>query len=240
MSHPVGEYRFDDVAIELSVESGILSAGDDGDVAVRLTDTTGEWTVDRIGLDLYVHYRTEDGYARENVSQSSISDSLSTLTGLTELRRIPISVPHETPATIGSADVSAEITLDSPQATAEYEEFLTVGPLPEFQMVLQSMLGLGFSLENSECRAAGALDGPSFIQVLTFTPRAGPFAEAVDEVDLFVRTGERTVTVFLDDTPGGDRYTVPRSDESTAVLSDPDAEQTREEIAELLDRNLSA
>lgn len=239
MLRSIESYRFNDISVELQVTSETFTTGATEEIALHMTDRTKRWELGSASVALDVYYSTEDGYETERMTTSTISDDLSQLTDLVEVRRLPLSIPSEVPNTIGGTDVAARITFESERATVDREAFLPVEPCPQFRGVLASLIDLGFVLENSECRADRSSGDRNFVQVLTFAPRNASVQGNFEAVDLFVRTGEESTTVAADVDSAKDSYAMP-GDDARITLSTANPERIRPRIERLIESASSA
>ncbi|MFB6201909.1 MAG: sporulation protein, partial [Halorhabdus sp.] len=102
-------------------------------------------------------------------------------------------------------------------------DFLDVQPTPRLQAVFDAMDDLGFSLRTAECEAdpyGRYTTSQRFIQEFEFRANAGPFRDAVDEIELVARPGSDELDLFIEvDRRGGLLSEMAETDERKTSLA---------------------
>jgi sporulation-control protein len=99
----------------------------------------------------------------------------------------PLEIPHETPVTIGSAEVWIQTGLDIDWSRDPQDrDHLDVEPTPPLQALFDAVEGLGFRLQSAGNKKAhrGAPTYP-LIQEFEYRPAGGPYADELDELELY-------------------------------------------------------
>lgn len=239
MEKVLGSHDVEGATVEVVVPSRTIAVGETVEIESTLTDTSGANNVDAVSMALQTWYRTIDGYQEVTIDRFTLAENLSIKSGLTRTQTTPITVPYETPCTIGSVDVRAVLEFTTGLDTVEHETYLEIEPTDRFETAFDATIDLGFVLRNVECLADRSADDRSYVQRFEFQPKSGPFRERLDQIDLFARTGEAEVTLFaaVDRTDGSD--VVPADDAAKVVVRSSDYEQVRNKIQSFIKRIVS-
>ncbi|NEU58714.1 sporulation protein [Halorussus sp. MSC15.2] len=189
-SHSVSEGT-----IEISLSQNYVVIGESTDIDVTFRGTNCQWEIKEIALALNVPYRTGDDFQRATIDRFTLVSDATFETELTETRTSTITIPWETPETVGSIDVISSIKIFTEEETTTYERHIDV-TAPQLQAVFKSMIELGFTPRDFECVEAAATCDTPFVQRLVFQPVEGSFQSKFDKLELLCRSSEGTVTVF--------------------------------------------
>lgn len=163
-----------------------LSAGESVDAEVRVEGGSSEQEVDAIYFALLTRYKTDDSVRTGVIDKFQVADPFTI--GPDEERTFPVTidVPLDAPITAGRTNVWLETGLDIDWSVdPEDEDPVQVEPGPRLGAFMDALDSLGFRLRSAECEQAPRSIFPGrFVQELEFVPHAGPFAGALDELEV--------------------------------------------------------
>lgn len=207
---------------------------------VEIDGGSAEQTVSRIELELETRYATEDGYREATVDRLSLADGLTIEPDEHESRGVELTMPYETPVTLGNVRVWVETELEIDLAVdPEDRDYLDVEPTARMQALFDAAEGLGFGFRSAECEADpyGRYGGGRFVQEFEFRPQGGPFAGELDELELVCRPGPEALTVHAEvDRRAGLLSELAETDERTARfdLASADRDAAKERLREAI------
>lgn len=239
MEHIIGRYDIGENTVEVGSSSKSLTVGEPVDIDVRLTDKNGDRSIDKVELEVQVYYWTGDTYRKATVVRRTLVEDLSVESGITETRRTAITLPYETPSTIGSVDAVATTRFHTGGGVEEQQRYLEIVPTAHFEAVFDSILDLGLRLRNVECRIDRTPDDQQFINKFDFRPVDDPFEDEFDRMELFVRTKPAEVTLYVtvdhDDGP----TPVPQSSGAKTVIRSTERETVGDQLESFILQNAS-
>ncbi|MFC7081359.1 sporulation protein [Halorussus caseinilyticus] len=196
MLSPVATVASEDASVEVAVESKTLTVGGTDEVEIGVSDTSGEFRVESLDLEIGTYCRTSGGYERVPVERFALADGLSADSGFTTTRVESVSLPHTAPTSIGSVDAWARTTIATADSTETRETYVNLHPSPTFLAVFDAVIDAGFAFRDIECYRRPDTDRRRFDQALAFVPRSGPYERAMDELLLVVHAEPDTLEVY--------------------------------------------
>ncbi|MFB6072801.1 MAG: sporulation protein [Halobacterium sp.] len=208
-----------------------VTAGDSVDATVRVEGGDTEQDVESVYFALCTEYRTEESARKGVVSKSRLAESFTIAPGETREFETEIEIPRDTPVSVGRTRVWVETGLDVDWALdPDDTDYLDVQPGSREAAVLDALEDLGFAVRKGHPVESDRLfSGQRFVQEFELVPRSGPFAGAVDELELVTTPGEDGVGCLLEvDQRGGlfaeamdvdehfDRFTIDTTDPEEA------------------------
>ena len=202
--------------VDVLVPTDSLSAGEPTDIAVEFTGRDVQERLTELTLTLDVPYRTETGFERTTVDTVELAADL-TVEGLSGTQSRTVTLPRETPGTLGSIGVIGTFAFVTDRRRDIVDVHLDVAPDARIMSAFFAMFDLGFGLENLDCVADISPDGQPYTSRFEYRPVEGPFEEAMETVELFVRHSAAPPSVCL---------TVDRDDGPVDLSRIPDGETT--------------
>ncbi|ADQ69412.1 sporulation control protein [Halogeometricum borinquense DSM 11551] len=195
-------------SVDTVLPSTTVSPGETVDAEVRVSGGDAEQSISAIDLEVETRYRTEEGYRDTTVGRMRLSESFDIEPGEETTYDAEITIPWETPLTLGSTEVWVETELEIDMAVdPEDVDYLDVQPTPRMQAVFDAAEELGFSLRTTECEAdpyGRYVGGRRFVQEFEFRPSSGEFRGDVDEIELVFVPSASSLDVFVEvDRRGG-------------------------------------
>lgn len=210
-SHDAG-----DGTVEVRTRRDPAVVGDDLDVDVVFAGRDAEWNVNAVSLALEAPYRTTDGFRKATVERFTLVDDPEIDSPLEETRTATVTVPPETPGTVGSANVVATVEFDTDRGTDATEAHLDVTD-PRLEAAFTATVDVGFAPQDIDRVADSSDDGPPFAHRFRFRPTDGASASGRENVELFCQSVGDEVGLVARTPDGG---------ESPADLAEVDGPRT--------------
>jgi len=182
-----------------------MIAGEDVQGIVEVKGGSVGQDIDEIYLSLVTTYIRESNDTKYNetavISKFRITEKFSI--NPNELKQIPfsITIPNDTPLTIGRTKVWIETGLDIKSALDPTDkDYVKIVPLRIVEDVLNTVQSLGFRLREVECQSAprrlrGRLP---FVQEFEYVPTHGAFRGKLDELELvFIPNSKTSVDILI-------------------------------------------
>ncbi|MGD6871432.1 sporulation protein [Sutcliffiella horikoshii] len=182
----IGAAKVDTKLVESSFVSGEEIRG-----IVEITGGSVEQQIDEIYLTLLTNYIKESNDTKVHkqavLEKKKIVDPF--VIGVNETKEIPftITLPHDTPVSMGNTKVWLQTGLDIKNAVDPSDkDVVQVKPSPLISTILSAAEQLGFRLRKVECEAAPYRwkNHFPFIQEFEFVPTSGPFRGKLDEIEM--------------------------------------------------------
>lgn len=181
---------------DVLTSSGAINARGRTNIEVRFTGGIAT-DVESIDLAIKPLYRKEDSYRSVGLTTCSIFEGDSRGTGRRETHTSTITVPPETPGTIGRISVLGTFEFSTTNKCIEVETYLGITPTPHLYATFYSMFDLGFGVRDIDCVSSGLYDDLPYAIKLVYEPTAEPFTKSLDTVTLLCRQTEDDLKVFV-------------------------------------------
>lgn len=165
----------------------VVTAGETVEGRIDIEGGSTDQEVDGIYLALETRYERDEGTRTAVVERYSLAESFTIEAGEERTETVELSIPRETPLTLGRAKVWFETGLDIDWALdPDDTDYVEVRPDEQMRRVLDGLEELGFELRSARPEAApgGAFVGTPYVQELEFVPRSGPYRGDLDEVEV--------------------------------------------------------
>jgi sporulation-control protein len=232
-------------SVDTVLDSDRVQPGTTVGAAVRVDGGSADQEVERIELEVKTRYLTEeDGYQGVTVDRLHLTDGFTIEAGEQAVYETEITVPYQTPLTMGDARVWVDTDLEIAVAVdPEDEDPLQVEPTDRMRAVFDAVEELGFTFSKADCQADpyGRYVGRHFFQEFEFRPANGRYADRLDEIELVFDPSAAGLTVFLEvDEQGGMLSELSDADERTVqfTLTDADAATARRELEDAIESAL--
>ncbi|PSW11715.1 sporulation control protein Spo0M [Photobacterium sanctipauli] len=197
--------------VDAVVQHDVLIPGDVLNVDVQVHGGKVEQSIDNIHLRLCCRYeeevevsRGDSQHRKEKVSQTCVLADWSLPYAFTiaadEVRHfdVELSLPYNTPITIGDAKVWLETQLDIPMAIdPKDQDGLTVRPDPLMDGVFNALELAGLRIRQVECEAASGFALP-FVQEFEFVPVSGPYHGRWRELEVVAYRDEESLQLWFE------------------------------------------
>lgn len=230
--------------VDTVLPSTTVTPGETVDAEVHIAGGNAEQEIGSISFELETRYRTEEGYQTADIDRFTLAESLTIEPDREETRSVSIDIPYGTPVTLGNVDVWVETELDIDMAIdPEDKDYLDVEPTPRLQAVFDALDDLGFSFRSAECQydPYGRYSaGGTFVQEIEFRPRAGPFRNALDELEVIAQPGPDELTLFIRvDRRGGLLSEMADTDErhTQTTITRTDSDSVREQLQSVIEQH---
>lgn len=232
-------------SVDTVLEHDRVQPGEAVGAEVRVDGGNADQEVERIELEIKTRYLTEeDSYQEITVDRLHLTDGFTIEAGDQTVYETEITIPYETPLTMGDARVWVDTDLEIPVAVdPEDEDPLQVEPTDRMQAVFDAAEELGLSFSKADCQAdpSGRYVGRKFFQEFEFRPASGRYADSLDEIELVFDSTSERLTVYLEvDEQGGLLSELSDADEETIQFSitDADVATARHKLQDALDSAL--
>ncbi|SFR74937.1 sporulation-control protein [Halogeometricum rufum] len=234
-------------SVDTVLPSTTVSPGETVTAEVRVSGGDAAQSVSAIDLEVETRYRTEEGVEDATVGRMRLGEAFEIEPDEETTYDAEITIPWETPLTLGSTEVWVETELEIDMAVdPEDVDYLDVRPTPRMQAVFDAAEELGLSLRTAECSADpyGRYAGERrFVQEFEFRPSGGEFRGDLDELELVFVASAASLDVFVEvDRRGGILSEALDADERHTQFSltddDPDVASVRDRLREEIRANL--
>lgn len=226
-----------------------VRVGEPAEVAVDLEGGDADQEVDDLYVQVETEYEqeTEEGTqeVETTLGEARLGESFTLEAGESRTETLEVTVPRETPVTMGRTEVWIEAGLDIAWSLDPDDwQNVEVEPSERMEWVLAAVEQLGFDLREAYPEAASGgifSSGTPFVQELEFVPRSGPYRGELDELELIFDPTPDALDVTVEvDRQGGMLSEALGADESTDTLSvrDQGVDRVADELSTLIDRNL--
>ncbi|MEZ9710917.1 sporulation protein [Vibrio breoganii] len=203
----IGSAKVDSV-----LQQETLIPGDPVRVVIHVYGGATEQHIDHIDLKLCCRYITEreerqphsEGALKRRMPQNYVLDKWELPYSFTihpsEERtfEIELTVPFNTPLTIGDSKVWLETALDIDLAIDPTDkDMLTVRPDPVMDKIFSELEELGLRIRQVECEAAKGFEMP-FVQEFEFVPTTGLFHGTWREVEIIAYRDEQHLQLWFE------------------------------------------
>ncbi|WP_404450210.1 sporulation protein [Sutcliffiella horikoshii] len=185
-------------------ESSFVS-GEEIKGIVEITGGSVEQQIDEIHLTLLTNYIKESNDTKVHkqavLEKKKVVDSF--VIGVNEKKEIPftLTLPHDTPVSMGNTKVWLQTGLDIKNAVDPSDkDIVQVKPSPLISTIISAAEQLGFRLRKVECEAAPYKwkNHFPFVQEFEFVPTSGPFRGKLDEIEMiFSNNNGNSVELIL-------------------------------------------
>lgn len=205
-SFGIGSARVDSV-----LHQDVLYPGQEVSVTIHVYGGASAQKIDNIELKLCCHYVAEvsagdhqrDSSHTRRVKQThvlarwALPYAFTIESGETRDFAIELSVPWNTPVTIGDAKVWLETGLDIALAVDPSDkDMLTVRPDPLMDGVFHALEDQGLRIRKVECEAVNGQVLP-FVQTFELVPTTGPFHGRWRELEIIASRDEASLTLWF-------------------------------------------
>jgi sporulation-control protein len=234
-------------SVDTVLPSTTVSPGETVTAEVRVNGGDAAQSVSAIDLEVETRYRTEEGVEDATVGRLRLGEAFEIEPGEEATYDAAVTIPWETPLTLGSTEVWVETELEIDMAVdPEDVDYLDVRPTPRMRAVFDAAEELGLSLRTAECSADpyGRYAGERrFVQEFEFRPSGGEFRGDLDELELVFVASAASLDVFVEvDRRGGILSEALDADERHTQFSltddEPDVASVRDRLREEIRANL--
>lgn len=190
--------------VDTKLEKSTYSAGEvmRGEIEVRGGNVAQQ--IDTIYLTVYTTYIREANDKKYTdkaaVNKVKVSDPFSIDAGENKVFPFSLTLPLDTPITMGKTKVWVQTELDIKNAVdPEDKDYIDVKPSKLAASVLDAVQGLGFRLRKTECEQASARfrGHYPFMQEFEFAP-TGQYRSHLDELEVvFLSQSEHSVELLM-------------------------------------------
>ena len=223
---------------EVTLASRLVQAGESVGIEVELTGRDADERIEELTLSIDTRYRTETGYQQTTVEEVVLVSDFGIESGLTTAYETAVTVPVETPSTIGSVDVLLTAELDFGHTVSEHATYLGVAPSDHLQVVFDAVLDFGFALRDVSCRVDRTRGGQPYVQTFAFQPVDGPFEGRLNGIELFIRSRPDGVALLI--VVDGDDELRPLPEDEWTLVQSTDPAQVRNRMRSFVERVVRA
>lgn len=241
MSFSIAGREIGNGTLVIRTSSDYIPVGQPTDVEVRFTGRDTEEEISHINLVLKTPYRTEAGYRIETIESFTLAEDLAIDSELSVTETTTISIPYETPGTLGRIDVLGVFEVVTDRRVHVFETYLNVKPVQRLFSAFFAMLDLGFGLVDIDCVENGFPAGRDHLTKFEYEPLDGPFENSVDAVELFVQQCPGELTLFVvTDRNTGDPIDASRTTYHRATIGYADNQRVQDRIEEILKKAIDS
>lgn len=241
MSFSIAKREIGNGTLDICIPSDYISVGQPTDVYIRFAGKDVEREISQVDLVLKTLYRTEAGYRIETIESYRLAENLAIDSKLFVMETTTISVPYETPGTLGRIDVIGAFEVVTDRRVHVFETYLNVKPVPHLFSVFFVMLDLGFGLVDIDCVENSFPAGCDHVTKFEYESLNGPFKNSVDAVELFVHQGPRELMLFVvSDQTTGDPVNESGTTYHRAIIEYADREGIQNQIEEILEEAIDS